>query len=306
MMEKKILSKSFLVAIVFVGVVGSLGFAMAQFYKQECQKSLHNYQLQEQKRVAAKKIQTAKLQLQKQKQKAQKIVSQLDRLLQKKNKEIQENIRLKLKQKVLTASKRAQFIYDRYQNKQSNKERIISIVKNIVVDSQNSLFITNFAGDSILLGPQGVDKTKLNFYMDADARSIILEELQKVRKHTSGFLESDFYTKGSKYIIYVQDLKMFDMFIGSMASVSSAQKSFEKELFSVLSSVLVDTNEFLLLYKDKKIFYKSQDITIPKLEQKNTWHTSQNLQYYSQHNQAMGYTLVYGFIPPSKQELSSN
>ncbi len=305
MMEKKILSRSFLVAIVFVGVVGSLGFAMAQFYEQECQKSLRNYQLQEQKRLEAKKIQTTKLQLQKQRQKAQKIVSQLDRLLQKKNKEIQESIKKKLKQKVLTASKRAQFIYDRYKNKQSNKERIVTIVKNIVVDSQNSLFITNFAGDSILLGPQSVDKTKLNFYMDADARSIILEELQKVRKHSSGFLESDFYTKGSKYIIYVHDLKMFDMFIGSMASVSSAQKSFESELFCVLSSIFVDPNEFLLIYKDKKMLYKSQDVTIPKLEQKNIWHSSQNIHYYTQYNQAMGYTLVYGFLQPPTEELSS-
>ncbi len=294
-MNTKLLNKSVLVTLLLLGVVLTLGFGIAEFYKQECAKKFEVFLQKEDKRLKEQQLQLDKQKFIEEKAKAEKIVNNLDNLLAKKHQEIEQQIKDKLMQKVQTAYKKAHFIYSRYKNKQSNKKRIITIVKNISKDSDNSLFITNYDGDSILLGGQKVDKNKLSFYMDADARSIILEELHKVRKYKKGFLKSNFYEKNSQYIIYVQDLEMFDMFVGSMQSVASVQKKYEKELTEILRAVVVSNKEFLVLYKDKDLIFASKNIDIKSIKRDNSWTRNETRYYFHKYNKETGYNIVYGY-----------
>lgn len=302
-MIKKGISKSFLVSILLIVVLLSVGFGVAKFYEQECRENMQKYRELELKRAQEQEIKNFKIKLQAHKQTAQKTVDNLNTYFLKSYKQIEDEIKNELKKRVDHAYNNAQYIYNRYHNKQGNKNRITDIVKHISVDSANSIFITDFYGDAVLLGPQKIEKSQLNFFMDADARSIILEELQKVRKHKEGFLESNFYQKDSKYIIYVKDLNMFSMFIGSMISVDEVQKKFEKNAFELLSAVVLGDNEFLLFYKNSKKVFASKEIDIGKIEKNASWQKIGNVYYYSQYNKVTGFSIVYGFELDQKSEL---
>jgi len=300
-MINKGVSKSFLVAILLIVVLLSIGFGVAMFYKQECRENMQRYKEHELKRVQKQELENFKVKLKERKHAVQQRVQNLHNYFLKHYKQIEDEVKYELKNRVDNAYDNAHYIYSRYQNKRGNKKRITDIVKHISVDSANSVFITDFYGDAVLLGPQKIEKTQLSFFMDADARSIILEELQKVRKHKEGFLESNFYTKDSKYIIYVKDLEMFNMFIGSMAGVEAIKKKFEKSSFELLNTVALASDEFILAYKNATKVFASKEIDIGSVETNSTWKQRGDFYYYNQYNNVTGYNIVYGFELPQKR-----
>ena len=73
----------------------------------------------------------------------------------------------------------------------------------------------NTNGNSILSGLYKFKNKNLLAFEDADGRSIILEEIQKVKKHGEGFLRSRFSKDKSWQIIYVKALGFNNLYIGS-------------------------------------------------------------------------------------------
>jgi len=106
-----------------------------------------------------------------------------------------------LKIKVDTAFTVAQKISKKYRNTKC-KEYIIKEALN-----QHLVFIKNYQGTSV-----GNVKSE---YLEIKGRAIGLEEIQKVRRHQEGFIKINSTDANVTQTIYVKDLGMYDLYIGS-------------------------------------------------------------------------------------------
>ncbi len=278
-MNNKFLNISILVSVFLLFLITSVVFGFATYLEQECEKKIKTVKTQEEELRRKQQIENSKL-------KAQKFLQSINMLITEENKKLKTQIKQELKKKVDTAYLNAQYIYNRYKNKNSNKKRIIEIVKNLTFNTDPNIFITNYYGDPVLLGSQKLDIEAFNFYMDADSRSIILEELQKVRKYKEGFLESDFYEKGKNYIIYVKDLEMFELFAGAMSCEEEEQERLDERLLGLLQHISIDETGVLVVYKNEKRIFASKN-TDP-LKKTNKLSITQQINNTP-------YKIVYGF-----------
>ncbi|MFK5938081.1 MAG: hypothetical protein QM497_06755 [Sulfurimonas sp.] len=106
-----------------------------------------------------------------------------------------------LKIKVDTAFEEAQKIFKKYRNTKC-KEYIIKEALN-----QHLVFIKNYQGVSV-----GSVKSE---YLKQKTRAIGLEEIQKVRRHKEGFIKIKSADANLTQTIYVKDLGMYKLYIGS-------------------------------------------------------------------------------------------
>lgn len=109
--------------------------------------------------------------------------------------------RKNLKIKVETAFNAAQNIYKKYKNTKC-KEYIIKEALN-----QHLVFIKDYKGSVV-----GNIKDE---HPDMKGRAIGLEEIQKVRRHQEGFIKIKSADANISQTIYVKDLGMYKLYIGS-------------------------------------------------------------------------------------------
>jgi len=125
--------------------------------------------------------------------------------------------------KVEKAYTLANTIYDRDKatnSKKVLKEKIKDALGYTLYNSEEGyIFLTDFNGNPLLKGSQKIADEAFKTYLDGDNRSIILEEIQKVRKHGAGFLESRLRENNLSEIIYVKNLGFNDWFIGTSAVI---------------------------------------------------------------------------------------
>jgi hypothetical protein len=106
-----------------------------------------------------------------------------------------------LKIKVDTAYEAAQKLYTKYKNRKCKK----SIIKEAL--NQHLVFIKDYEGNSV-----GEIQAK---ELQTQGRAIGLEEIQKVRRHKEGFIKISPPDAKITQTIYVKDLEMYDLYIGS-------------------------------------------------------------------------------------------
>jgi len=247
-------------------------------------------------------------------------VEQLSLLFDYKNNRLVDGIKIELKQSVDMAYDNARYIYEKYDAKKSTKE-----IKERIIDSQmafstsrNPVFMTSFSGDNILSRSLKLSQKNMIAYEDANYRSIILEEIQKVRKHQDGFLESDFYERGQSYITYVKNLNIYDYYIGSSTNVEVQRAFLKSELLEMLKSIPMDRADFMGLYDAKEPIFISQKMSLflgddslafisTNLSKEPKWYkdTLDNFYYHSKYYEPLDWYLIYGFETSkiSEQEL---
>ena len=243
-------------------------------------------------------------------------VKQLNLLFDYKYSRIDESLRDQLKEKVDMAYKSANYIYEKYKNKKSKKEikeRIVDALKIInFSDKDCNVFITDYNGNAVLKSSYDMN------YVDADARSIVLEEIQMVRKRTQGYIRTRDYNTKKYSRILVKDLGVFDWFIGCKVNETDKLDELKRTLLGMLSSIPLDKSDFMGLYDNGKNillsskiqnkFSKSSLENISKnLSKDDNWHVDKFSGYYflSKYYKPLDWDLVYGFDISimSKQEI---
>ncbi|MDQ7044495.1 MAG: hypothetical protein Q9M32_01080 [Sulfurimonas sp.] len=92
-----------------------------------------------------------------------------------------------------------------YDKEKSKKENIKNIKANLQRYTQTNVFLASYY-EKTLYGK--------NDYKDKDARTIVLEEIQKVRRRGGGFIVSSLDAKAQKRYILVKDLGVLELYIG--------------------------------------------------------------------------------------------
>ena len=119
----------------------------------------------------------------------------------------------------------------KYMKNSSLKKEIVELFQ------ESEIFISDYNGNAILLGKQQLGDSSLVEYVDKDARSIVLEEIQKVKRHGEGFLTTTNSVSGQKEIIFVKDVKELDWFIGAVVNIEEKKAQKMQEYKTLLQSI---------------------------------------------------------------------
>lgn len=246
------------------------------------------------------------------KAKSEILAEQLNLLFDYKYNRLEEDIKTELSQRVDMAYESARFIYEKYEGKKDKreiKERIVDALNQMTYSAKKDyIFIADFNGNNVLSRSPLLNQENISGYVDVDGRSIILEEIQKVRKIGEGFLESNFYSGAGKQIILVKNLDMYDWYIGSSINVLQKQESLKETLLSMVKSIPIDSADFMGLYDGRKSIFLSKnmreflgeeslEVISKNLSKKSTWYkdTLDGYYYYSKYYEPLDWYLVYGF-----------
>ena len=97
---------------------------------------------------------------------------------------LEEKIKHKLRTRIETTHEMAAQIYKKYTNKKTARRQIKNALSRMVWEGEkNRIRITDYEGGNILPGTLGTNKKNITGFSDADGRAIILEEIQKARRH---------------------------------------------------------------------------------------------------------------------------
>ena len=278
----------YLIVIVPLALVLSVSFFISSFYinkvtnyfEQAKENSIHDYI----------NLQKAKSELK---------VNQLILLFEYTNNRVAPAIKKELKSKVDIAYNIAHEIDEKYKKKKKlAKQRVKDALYELVSDNEyDTIFITDYRANAILLGSHLEDEN-IAQYLDKDSRSIVYEEIQKVRRHGEGYIKS-VRNSGDKEIIYVKSLDLYDWYIGSNILVKNEREKVKANLLEMIKSMPVDKSEFVGVYQDGKKLYQSDDakIHVNELNEDGEWHKNQVKDYYfySRYFKEFNWTLVYGF-----------
>ena len=246
------------------------------------------------------------------KESAELYAKQINLLFDYKYLHIEEYAQRELDARIDVAYKTARFIYEKYKKKKSNKnikERIVDALGHMkYAEHENYVFITDYRANSILLGTQDIDKKSLASYVDADYRSIVLEEIQKVRRYKEGFIKTRDANRGEKEIILVKDLGAFDWFLGTSIKLNTKAKEIKTRLIDMVRSLPVDRSNFILLFdenkniisakKEQKKLHDNQLQIIKKnLTKELIWNEKRlhDYYYFTSYYEPLDWYFIYGF-----------
>ncbi|MEA2091764.1 MAG: cache domain-containing protein, partial [Campylobacterota bacterium] len=224
----------YLIVVVPLALVLTASFFITTFYLDKVGAYFHNA-----------KERSIKEHVDSKKAKSEMWVKQLNLLFDYKNNRVEENIKRELKTRVDMAYESARFIYEKYKGKKSKrdiKQRIKDALNQMTYSAKRDyIFIADFRGNNILSRSERLSQKNISAYEDSDGRSIILEEIQKVRRRGEGFLESNFYEDAGKEIILVKNLDIYDWYIGSSINFLQKQESLKSTLLDMVQSVPMDS-----------------------------------------------------------------
>jgi len=281
----------YLIVIVPLILVLSVSFFISSFYINK----VTNY-------FATAKENSIKDYIDAQKAESELRIKQLVLLFEYTNKRVEPSIKKELKKEVVLAYKIAHKIYKRYKGKKSTKEiksRIKEALLEIVYNDKNEyIFITNYKANAVLSGSH-LKEEDISLYLDADNRSVVLEEIQKVRRHKEGYIYSNRSDTGEKEIVFVKDLGFYDWYIGSSVLVQTKQDKLKSDLLEMVKSIPIDGTDFIGLFEGERELYMSDtfSINVKTLTKDEKWHQHQLRDYYyfSKYYKEFNWTVIYGF-----------
>lgn len=282
----KLLSLSIAVAIAVIGV--------SIYQEQECEHRVW---------LSIEKLQNKQQEerLKRDKEQGELWVEALIEYFEKEQKRQLLEIEEELRAKVALAYKSALEIEAKYRGVKSKREiqkRIKELLLRVSYNrEQGYIFLTDYSENSLLLGSQKIAQDNFNSYLDADNRSIVLEEIQKVRKHGEGLLQSR--VKGSESIemIFVKDLDIYEWFIGTSIEIKGQEQKLKKELLALLQSYPRYGESTL------DVFQKIEDIPLLTKSQREAleatksaqWYHSDGSYYYIRYYKKFDWYILYGF-----------
>ena len=221
-------------------------------------------------------------------------LKQLDALYKKRYNKLDAQIEKELKQRVYVAYNKAKDIYAKYYGKKSSKD-----IKQRIEDAlEGMVFITNFQTNPILIHNQKFGREDITNYVDADFRSIVLEELQKVRRREEALIKSRHAPDALEEIIFVKNLNMYEWFIGDNIFKKDKVKELNISILKILDAEPINSSNFLAVFdKDKKLILSkniSKDIKFD-ISKPNQWHKDKKYNYLINYIKGLDSYIVYGF-----------
>ena len=279
----------YLIVIVPLVLVLTVSFVMISFYL----KKVTTYSNFAKERSIKEYIDTQKAQ-------GEMWLKHLKMISEYKNKALALEIKDELKAKLERAKKITKLIYDhrlKKYKKQDIKIKINYMINDLSYsDIYSDIFINDFNSNTIIK----VKKSqKISLLEDISNRSLKLEELQKVRKYKSGFVEV-MLDDSTKQIVYVEDLGIENWYIGIGAIVTKNSECIKSKLLEMISAIPVKKSDFLSVYESGNEIFSSQvEYKIPKLNfsKKAKWYKDENSGYYylSEYYEDLDWHFVYGF-----------
>ncbi|MEA1920399.1 MAG: cache domain-containing protein [Campylobacterota bacterium] len=240
-------------------------------------------------------------------------VKQTIQLLEFSENNLVEDVKKELKSRVNLAYDTATYIQDKY-NKLSHaviiKRHISDSLKRMVWkgNQKNYIWITDYRGNNILSADENLDKRNIIDYKDADGRAIVLEEIQMVRKHKEGYINTRFNKKSGDQIMYVKDFGHYDWFFGSGMHIKQARAKLKKQQLNLIKSFPTDSLGFIAVFEGKKPIYLSKSakdyfdkevkkVLLQDSNESSQWHEfdKRHIMTYNEIFEPFGWNVVYGF-----------
>lgn len=197
----------------------------------------------------------------------------------------QENIKKELQNTIDIAFENAHKINKKHSKRKSKKQITDSIkseLSKMKYDSTSTpVFLVDYKGNTILGS---------NSKVDMDARTILLEEIQKVRRRGGGFITSRVDESGTKRYILVKDLGINDLFIGTDIYVKAKGGDLKNAFLDISKNTLLDSNDCVTVSEGEKNIYSS-----PSCREENE-HT------YRTYSKVLDLRLSYTFYSSKKIE----
>jgi len=188
-------------------------------------------------------------------------VQQVSLLLHYSDNRLERAIKSELKNRVDLAYKSANFIYDKYHTTMTSsqiKQQINDALSTMVWQGKkNYVWITDFEGNNYLAANEKFHQINMLDYTDTEGRAIILEEIQKVRRHKEGFIKSFFSDINDEQMMYVKDLGIYNWFIGSAIHINDARSKLKESMFRLIMSIPSDASGFIVLFDEEGLLYLS-------------------------------------------------
>lgn len=225
-------------------------------------------------------------------------INQLLKLLKDTNNQVEPALKRELQMRVESAYSVAHKIADRYKNKKRAKARVKEALQDMVFNGEsNRIFVTDYNANAILLGSHLKEKN-IAQYLDRDGRSIVYEEIQKVRRHAEGCIKS-VRESGEEELVCVKDLGLYKWYVGTNMLLKKKQESLEESLLEMIKSMPLDSSEFVGIYRDKEKLYLSDTLDIKPKELKNygVWHKREQREeyFYLHYFEPFRWSVLYGF-----------
>ncbi len=248
-----------------------------------------------------------------QKKESENWVKQTIQLLQYSEDNLVVDIKKELKSRVNLAYDTASYIQDKYKKLSHAviiKRHISDSLKRMVWkgNQKNYIWITDYRGNNILSADKNLQKRNIIDYKDADGRAIVLEEIQKVRKHKEGYINTRFNKKSGKQIMYVKDFGHYDWFFGSAMYIKQARENLKKQQLNLIKSFPTDSFGFIAVFEGKKQIYlsktakkyfdkKVENRILKESKEKPQWYDleDKHIMVYSEKFKPFGWNIVYGF-----------
>ncbi len=225
---------------------------------------------------------------------------------------LDENIKKELDERLELAHKTAELIYRKYHKRLTEKaikERIIDALSAMRWHGEkNYVFVTDYEGNTVLSASKELINKNLSGFQDADGRAIVLEEIQMVRKHGEGYLETRFREETGLQIIKVKDFGHYEWFFGSGIHKERALKQEKEELLDLFKRAPKDRSGYLAIFENNvPVFISEEDENelsssmLAKmqahLEEKNGWIElpQENAHIYIRYFAPFDWHFVYGF-----------
>lgn len=307
--NKKVIS--FLVIVIFLVLLLTVSFVIAAFYLD----SMVNRFNSKNERLLDKHIKTKKIQ-------SELRLEQLRVLLEDKNNHIEQTTQQELEQRVQNAFISAKAIYERYKNSKSSsyiKQKIIETLAQFKNQGDRTqIFIKDFNENIILANTDKIDKELIVNYEKITGRSLILEEMQKVRKRGAGSFLTDLSPTKIR-VTYVKKLDIYDWFLGASKYMQQSRQKLKLDLLNMIKSISLTNSDFIVVYEDRKVIFLS-----PKMNEKvdertlnainknlineSKWHQDKlgGLFYYNTYFEPFHWHIVSGFNIRSKLIQISN
>lgn len=190
-------------------------------------------------------------------------LEQINALFLYSNNRLERTIKRDLKNRVDLAKKTAHYIYEKYDGKipaSKIKLQIKDALTNMVWQGKkNYIWITDYDGNNLLAANEKFHEINMLDYVDTQGRAIILEEIQKVRRHQEGYIKTFFSSIDDEQILFVKDLGIYDWFIGSSIHINDARDTLKNAMFRLMMSIPSDASGFLVMYDKNGLIYLSDE-----------------------------------------------
>ena len=224
---------------------------------------------------------------------------------------LQSRVKGVLDLRLVLASRTANYIYDKYHNRISDKalkNRIQDALYNMRwQNSKNYVWITDYEGNNILSHTPSLMEKNIIDLTDADGRAIILEEIQVARKYGEGYIKTRFREGESEQLFKVVDFKHFNWYFGTGVHFDQIIQEQKDAILDLVAKAPGSDSSYLLIYEGNNTVYTSENShnkmhseLIQKLKReinRSGWLElpQENTHLYLHHFKPYDWTIVYGF-----------